>query len=476
MSEHNPSASIRKAFHLDGKLPRLAISLGCIAIIMTGLIATFCRQTPTGSKQARTAGQAPLVDPMILVLAPQTGDGKTDQEISRRQGEIRGGKNPEIALEQLGWAFVAKARESFDAGFYKLAEQCALVLEQRQPQHHGALLLRGHALHNLHQFKEAESIARQLVAQRGSPLDFGLLGDALMERGRLEEAIAAYQEMTDLKPDAHAHTRIAHVRWLKGDVIGAIEAMQVAAAAASPLAPEFSAWVFTRLAGFQWQAGALAEAQRSCDVALDYQHDYAPALLLRGRMWLADGKNSEAVEVLARAAALNPLPEYQWALADALSEAGRVKEAQAVEENLRRHGAAEDPRSFALFLTTRGETNEIALRLAQSELDSRRDVMTYDALAWALAGMGRISEAQSEMERALSEGTEDARLFFHAAVIASRNGRSTEARQWFEKTSRIAHMLLPSERKRFQTALAEIAQRTPVAASATAPSLSTRVN
>ena len=49
-------------------------------------------------------------------------------------------------------------------------------------------LLRGHVLHQLHRFQEAEQIARRLTAKRQFVLDYGLLGDVLMEQGRLTEA------------------------------------------------------------------------------------------------------------------------------------------------------------------------------------------------------------------------------------------------------------------------------------------------
>ena len=58
------------------------------------------------------------------------------------------------------------------------------------------------------------------------------------------------------------------------------------------------------------------------DASLRTVPDYAAALLARGRIQLAQKKPVEAVETLTRAARLNPLPEYQWALADALRLAG----------------------------------------------------------------------------------------------------------------------------------------------------------
>src|SRR5213078_4491557 len=103
-------------------------------------------------------------DPLSLVLTPQTGDSRTDKEISRLQQQIRSGRNVQLSLEQLGWALVAKARESFDPGFYKLAEECARCIEKRNPQSEEAMmLLRGHVLQNLHRFKESETLARRLV-------------------------------------------------------------------------------------------------------------------------------------------------------------------------------------------------------------------------------------------------------------------------------------------------------------------------
>jgi len=156
---------------------------------------------------------------------------------------------------------------------------------------------------------------------------------------------------------------------------------------------------------------------------------------------------------------LNPLPEYQWTLAEALRADGREKEASAIEAQLRQHGASSDPRTFALFLSTRHESPETALQLAQAELDSRSDVFTHDAFAWSLAAAGKLSEAQSEMQRALAEGTEDGRLFFHAAVIASKTGHAADADRWLRKANELSHLLLPSERYELPNAAASDAKQ-----------------
>jgi tetratricopeptide (TPR) repeat protein len=444
-----------KRFIGDGRI------LICVALVFANasLLIFFHRPESKNETEKTPANAAIFDDPFALVLAPQSGDSPIDKEISRLQQQIRSGRNVQLWLEQLGWAFVAKARESFDPGFYKLAEQCAVSIEKRNPQSHEGMLLRAHVLQNLHRFKESETLARRLVQQRGLSFDYGLLGDALMEQGKLKDAIEAYQRMMDVKPDLHAYARAAHMRWLKGDLAGAIEAMQLAVGAASPLNAESAAWVNTRLAFYQFQAGAFDEAEQRCAFALSLQTNYPPALLLSGRMLLAKSESREAVDALENAARQNPLPEYQWTLAEALRADGREDEASRIEAQLRRHGASGDPRTLALFLSTRQESAEAALRLAQAELESRSDVFTHDALAWSLAAAGKLSEAHSEMQRALAEGTEDGRLFFHAAIIASRTGHAEEAARWLRKASELSHLLLPSERDQLQNVAASDAKQ-----------------
>jgi len=429
-------------------------------LLAAASLLAFSLSQKTRNEPKKTTAVATTFDNAVgLVLTPQAGESRADNEISQLQQRVREGRNVELWLDRLGWAFVEKARESFDPGFYKLAEQCARSIEKRNPQSKEAMLLRAHVLQNLHRFKESETLARRLVRQRGLSFDYGLLGDALMEQGKLGDAIEAYQRMMNLKPDLRAYARAAHMRWLKGDLEGAIEAMELAVSAASPGDAESSAWVNTRLAFYEFQAGRVSEAERQCAVALSLQNDYSPTLLLQGRIMLSQSRFAEAVAVLQKAAKLNPLPEYQWTLAEALRAAGKENEASDVETQLCQRGASSDPRTLALYLATRQESPETALRLARTELDLRSDVFTHDALAWSLAAAGKLSEAHTEMQRAMAEGTQDARLFFHAGIIASQAGHSADAERWLRKASELSHLLLPSERNELQNVAARGAGR-----------------
>jgi tetratricopeptide (TPR) repeat protein len=412
----------------------LTRSLAAMAAVLP--LAAAC------TRAAATPG-APRLDRSceLAVAAPAAGD----PEIAKLQEDLRERRGGARAAEQLGYRFVARARMANDPGGYAVAEQAAACLESMQPHDPAALLLRGHVLHQMHRFSEAEAIARRLVTMREFVLDFGLLGDVLLEQGRVTEAAQAYQKMIDLKPFYQSYTRAAHLRWLRGDLGGAIDMMQAAVKAASPRDPESIAWAYSRLAMYELQRGRLAEAGRMADASLRSVPDYAAALLARGRIALARQQPVEAVEALTRAARLNPQPEYQWALADALRVVNRTEDAAALERQLAREGALEDPRTLALFLSTRQEDGGRAVDLARRELQKRADVFTLDALAWALASSGELREASTLMARALAEGTEDGRLFVHAAAIAAADGRRADAARWAQKARKLRFTLLPSE-------------------------------
>ena len=273
------------------------------------------------------AQSRPVLSPPCVIAA--AADPGNDSDLARLQQDLRDGRTPARTAEQLGYRFISRARLSNDAGYYKVAEQAAACLASYQPDNPSALLLRGHVLHQLHRFGEAEALARRLVATREFVLDFGLLGDTLMEQGRLADAAEAYQKMIDLKPFYQSYTRAAHLRWLKGDLDGAIVLTHSAVKSASPRDPESIAWAYARLANYELQRGRLNEADRMSDASLQFVPDYAAALFVRGRILLARRRDHAAVGMLERAVRLNPLPEYQWALADALRH--RREELAAIE-------------------------------------------------------------------------------------------------------------------------------------------------
>jgi len=418
-----------------------------ICIPLAALIpACTARRGDSVTAAPASAPVIAAIGPCETVLIPHQGDGKTDVAIRHYQ-EIASRTASSGAIERLAWAFVAKARESADSGYYRLADECARCLDSREPGSLAALLVRGHALQSLHRFREAEEVARALIDKRAepSPFEHGLLGDALLEQGRLAEAIAAYETMLDLRPGLESYSRAAHVRWLRGDAAGALDLYGLAARASSFHDPEPAAWVRSRIAALELEAGAAERALRTAGEVLERLPGHVPSLFVRGKALLARGHANEALAFLRACAEKSPIPEHLWALADVLRMTGDENGARAVEADLERSGAAGDPRSFSLYLATRGKSAADALRLAEAELRERADVHTHDALAWALLASGRPADASSRMEKALAEGTRDARLFLHAGAIDEELGRVDAARGWFARADALCAALLPSE-------------------------------
>jgi tetratricopeptide (TPR) repeat protein len=385
-----------------------------------------------------------------IILVPPSGSDREDRDITLWQGRVKASlaSNQVVAgcYERLGWAYISKARRTLDAGYYKLAEKTADAMDARFGASDEALLLRGSVYHNLHRFRDAEDLARELVAKRGIAFDYALLSDALMEQGKVTESVAACQRMMALKPGVDAYSRAANLRWLTGDLPGAIVAMEAAVRAGSPLDATNTAWTLSRLSFYYLQAGRSGDALHAAETAASLAADYPPALLARGRALLALGQVGQALAPLQAAEKLNPLPEYQWWLADALRASGDPGGAATVESKMRSRGEAADPRTLSLYLSSRREDPADAIRLATAELSNRGDVFTKDAVAWALESGGDHVAADAAIQGALSTQTRDARLFLHAGEIAFNRGRVDSAKAYFDQAEKISGTLTPSER------------------------------
>lgn len=395
---------------------------------------------------AQAADPVPA-DTQELVLRAPAGSSPLELRISALQNDLRTVPAGSPRFEELAWLFIAQARGGHDESGYRRAEACAALLDAARPGSPAALLIKGHALQSMHRFAEAEAAGRSLVRARGLAYDYGLLGDALMEQGRLDEARDAYQAMMDRKPGAQAYARAAHLRWLHGDVTGAAAMMELAAAATSPRDAEALAWTYAQLGQYRFRLGRLASARAACDRALAVFPGHAAALALRGRISLAQGKASAAIPDLAAAARIQGLPETQWALADAFRLTRRASSADSVESALAASGARTDPRSLSLFLATRGRDLATASRLTVRERAVRGDAYTHDAMAWAAFAAGDWPAAAAHADSALASGIRDARVLLHGGLIARAAGRDADAQKRLQAARGLAHALLPSERK-----------------------------
>ena len=93
------------------------------------------------------------------------------------------------------------------------------------------------------------------------------------------------------------------------------------------------------------------------------------------------------------------------------------------------HSHLSDDRLIAMFYADHALRADDAVTIARRDLARRDDIYAEDTLAWTLAADGRWQEARVHSERAVRLGTEDAKLQYHAGIIALHCGDRDDARR-----------------------------------------------
>jgi tetratricopeptide (TPR) repeat protein len=359
-----------------------------------------------------------------LALAPSLGTAAVDVQIGHLQRAAARRRDNGELWGALGRAWVRKARETADPGFYLNAKAAADVALGIDPADSMALDLEGLVLLNDHRFEEARALAQRVVeAHPQLPAPYGTLSDALLELGRFDEAVRAAQQMVDLKPNLPSYGRASYLRWVAGDVPGAEQAARLAIDSGEDVRdPEPGAWMLTQTAMIFCHEGDYAVAEAGFDRALVWMSAYPPALVGKARVAMARGAPDQAVSLLRAAYDESPLVETAWLLGDAHSMAGDAEGARRAYDLVERTGLRTDHRTLALFWATKNEHAAEALALAEAEMRARPGLYTEDAYAWALYRNGKIDEAKAAIARALEHHTRDARLWYHAGAIRIEAG------------------------------------------------------
>jgi tetratricopeptide (TPR) repeat protein len=404
-----PRNDMRKKFFL-------IVIPGLIIGVIFALIATTAFKT-------KSAPEAELLRP---VASNQTT--AADKQIQSAQSAIRKDSADPRGYNLLAAAFMQKSRESGDFSLNARAEESLKHSFRVAPDNFDALKLQANLLLNYHRFAEALQTAER--AQAINPRDhdiYGAMVDALVELGEYERAVEAAQKMVDLRPDTASYSRISYLRALHGDRRGAIEMMKMATEAASPQNVESVAWCRVHLGDELLNDGNLAEAERQFDHALFVFPDYHAALAAKARARFAAGDAESAVAFYKRAVERTPLPDYIAALGDLYARLGRADEARQQYEQvefIEKTGASDGTysRQLALFWADHDLRLDEALAIAENERATRKDIYASDILAWSLYKKGRFQEAKTAMDEALRLNTRDARLLYHAGLIAAANG------------------------------------------------------
>jgi tetratricopeptide (TPR) repeat protein len=374
-----------------------------------------------------------------LPLASALGRAAPGALIPQLQQRVRAHPRDVRTLGLLGLAYEQRARETGAAAYYTSSEGVLRRALRLAPDDLLATTGLGALALSRHQFRDALKLGRRAVALSPSTArGYGIVGDALVELGRYDEAFEAFNRMVSLKPSVASYARVSYARELLGDLAGAAEAMRFAVDAAGSQS-ESAAWAHTQLGKLYWSHGRLDAAEREYRSALSIRPGYVYALDALALVKAARGRVERGLALARRAAAAMPLPQFVSTLSDLLrasgDRAGALRQQAlvgAIERLLRANGVKTDLEA-ALFDVDHGIRLPESLGRARSAHADRPSIDGDDVLSWALARTGHCLDARHYSRRALRLGTLDALKFFHRGMIERCLGNEAEARRWFRR-------------------------------------------
>ena len=369
----------------------------------------------------------------------QTAGTSTDTLISSLQDKIRENPKDFDSHINLANAYLQRVRETGDPTLYTKTEDLldkASKLEAQSPQ---LFATRGSLALARHDFAVAlQNGTRALALDPENARYYGIVGDAQIELGMYDEAIASYQEMVDRRPDFDTFSRVAYARELYGDPEGAIEAMEFALQAGSGT-PENVAWAHVQLGNLWFSSGKLDEAQKAYTLSTRTVNAYAPALAGQAKIAAARGDLEQAATLYKQAFNRMPIPEYAIALGDVYAAMGeRVKAEEQYDlvrnmDKLLRANGVDTDLEIALFNADHDIDLQPSLAKARAAYDERPSIHAADALAWTLYKTGNYNEAQKYSSEAIRLGTRDPLKLFHAGMISKALGEKEQARTYLQQ-------------------------------------------
>lgn len=371
---------------------------------------------------------------------------KLDREIERLQA--RHGADPDdlAKLHKLAEALLARSRVSADPRDASRAEALAARAVALAPKEARSWNLKAWSDMTAHRFGEALAAARK--AERLGPasaMNLGLLSDALTELGRYSKAVAVTQTMVDRFPGLPAYSRAAHLRFLHGDLAGAVSLMRQAVKAGRPRSEE-TAWTLAQLSELYLHDGKMELAEQSAQAALATYPGLLQGEAQLARVREAQGRFEEALELYARAARDQPSPDLVFPLWKLAHRLDREAEAKRQAELLRALARLDEKpglyrRVLALFFAEQPAGLEAAERLARLDLKSRPDLYSQDTLAWVLYRAGELAQSREHAQAALKLGTPDVTIKYHAGIILSAAGDGERGERLLrEARERVPHL------------------------------------
>lgn len=406
------------------KMVTLGVAVTCLAVISAAILIGPGSDTSRARNQLAAASTARPIS-------------ETQEFIWNTTDELDDGINDANDNALLGHAELQLARETGDPVHYARAEKAFERASEIDPENVEALIGMGALALARHEFTVALGLGERALALNDSiPRIYGLIGDAQVELGRYDEALATVQRMVDLRPDLASYSRVSYLRELHGDLSGAIDAMQLALEAGGPNA-ENTEYVRVQLGHLHFAVGDLTSAEAAFATSQQRLPDFSPATSGLARVRAAQGSLTEAIELYRQATDRVPLAEHIVALGEVYEADGRDAEArdqyelaEAMQALFEANGVETDL-ELAAFLADHGDPQR-AVALAREAYARTPTTAAADILGWALLAAGEIDEAARYADDALRLGGRNSRVLFHAGMIAEAAGQPQLARERLE--------------------------------------------
>ena len=360
--------------------------------------------------------------PVGMPGSPPTSADGLRQRISEMEERLRANPRDTGAAVLLADALLRQARATNDGRPTNRAAEVLRAVLKEAPAQYDALRMLGAICLSQHRFRDALAVGRQARDLRPADAwNYGVMGDALIELGEYDEAFEAFDTMASMRPSAAAYARVAYGRELRGDLIGAVKAMQMAEQATPVQDPEALAWYAAQIGELYLKLGRLDAASREFRRAVFLFPNYPHAMIGQGKVQAARGDRDGALAAYLDQLKRTPTLDLAARIGDLYAERGDSSESQRyyqLAEDLAGPGIAQTEANLALFLAEHDRRVAQAVTIAEAVASTRRDIFTEDALGWAYFKAGRLPEARAASKRALRTGTRDERILRHATEIA----------------------------------------------------------
>ncbi|WP_230401563.1 tetratricopeptide repeat protein [Hanstruepera ponticola] len=317
------------------------------------------------------------------------------------------------------------------------AEKSLLEVNERTNYNHvGYLRMLARNYISQHRFKEALQLLKKAELNgENISATYKMLFDVQLELGNAADA-KKYLERIKNFSDFDYLIRLSKWSDHEGNLDAAIKYMEKATAIAeSSNISTTMQWAYTNLADFYGHAGEIQKSYNHYIKALEL--DPNDAYAKKGIAWIVysyERNPEEAMRILNSITANYQVPDLYLLKAEIAEflnkEEDQIENVKTYEQLVSNelYGDMYNAYNIELYVNEK-ETVNMAIELAQKEVQNRPTAQSYDLLAWSYYKKGNVKKALSIMEDYVVGYTFEPLAMYHLAIIYKANGMDEKAKE-----------------------------------------------